>query len=423
MEQPDVQRIPVSQLNPAEYNPRVDLKPGDPVYEKLRHSVESFGYVEPIVWNRRTGNIVGGHQRFKVLRDLLYDEIDCVVVDMDEGRERALNIALNKIQGEWEPKKLMDVFESLDKYGIDRDLTGFDREETLKLFQRLQRTEGKIAEDDFDADAEAEAIETPISKPGDIWLMGPHRLICGDSTDIGVVARLMDGAKAKMVFTDPPWNVDYGGAKNPKFKRRAIKNDNMSKEAFYEFLMKSFKSMASVSVPGALTYVVMSAQEWGRLMLALEENSYHWSSTIIWAKDTLVLSQKDYHTQYEPIWFGWLEGAPRLCPLKDRGQSDLWEIDRPKKSPDHPTTKPVALPARAIGNSSEKGDIVLDLFGGSGTTLLAAEQTGRVCYMSEEEACYVDTIVKRYTRYKESDEGVFLLRDGKKHMYHETMEL
>jgi len=306
MQQPDVQRISVEKLNPAEYNPRVDLKPGDPVYEKLLHSVESFGYVEPIVWNRRTGNIVGGHQRFKVLRDLNYDEIDCVVVDLPEGRERALNIALNKIQGEWEPKKLMEVFESLDKYGVDRDLTGFDREETLKLFQRLQRTEGKVQEDDFDADAEAEAIETPISRPGDIWLLGKHRLISGDSTDIGAVARLMDGAKAKMVFTDPPWNVNYGENANPKWQRRKIKNDNMSAEDFYTFLLAAFKAMASVSAPGSIAYVVMSAQEWGSLMGAMRESGYHWSSTIIWAKDTFVLSQKDYHTQYEPIWYGWL---------------------------------------------------------------------------------------------------------------------
>jgi DNA modification methylase len=419
----DIRKISVSQLNPAKYNPRKDLKPGDPEYEKLLRSVEEFGYVEPVIWNQRTGNIVGGHQRFKVLTQLGYTDIDCVVVDLDEQREKALNIALNKISGEWDIPKLADVLQDLEKNGFLVDITGFEKPELDKLFQQLQRREGKIVEDDFDAEKAAAEIITPITQSGDIWQIGSHRLMCGDSTDIGAVARLMDGAKARMVFTDPPWNVDYGADnRHPSWKSRQIMNDKMSAENFHTFLLSAFRAMASVSEAGCMTYVVMSAQEWGSMMTAMQEAGYHWSSTIIWAKDSLVLSRKDYHTQYEPIWYGWLDGEKRLCPLQDRQQSDLWQFDRPKRSDEHPTMKPIALAARAIGNSSHAGDIVLDLFGGSGTTLLAAEQCGRAACLMELDPKYCDVIVKRAIAFRQSDTGVFLVRNGERRMYHEAAE-
>lgn len=420
MEQMNIQKIPIDRLNPAKYNPRKDLKPGDPEYEKLLRSVEEFGYVEPIIWNERTGNIVGGHQRFKVLLQLGYAEIDCVVVNLDEQREKALNIALNKISGEFDFPKLSELLQELEKSGFPVDLTGFEVPELDKLYQKYNRELGVITEDEFDSDAEAAKIIEPITQSGDIWLLGRHRLMCGDSTDIGVVAKLLDGAKAKMVFTDPPWNVDYGGdAKHPSWKARQILNDKMSAEDFYAFLLSTFKAMASVCEPGAMTYVVMSAQEWGSVMTAMKEAGFHWSSTIIWAKDSLVLSRKDYHTQYEPIWYGWLGGEKRLCPLQDRQQSDLWQIPRPKKSEEHPTMKPVALAGKAVGNSSRLGDTVLDLFGGSGTTLIACEQSDRANCSMELDPKYCDVIVKRFVEFRKSDEGVFLLRGGERLAYHE----
>lgn len=418
MDSMQIQKIPIEKLSPAKYNPRKDLQPGDAEYEKLLRSVEEFGYVEPIIWNKRTGNIVGGHQRFKVLKQLGFAEIDCVVVDMDEAREKALNIALNKISGDWDTAKLADVFRDIEQYGISLDITGFEPPEIDKLYQKLSREDGKIVEDDFDAEAEAAQITEPLTRRGDIWLLGKHRLMCGDSTDIADVAKLMDAAKAKMVFTDPPWNVDYGGNAHPSWKQRQILNDKMSTEDFYKFLLATFKAMAGVSEPGAMTYVVMSAQEWGSVMTAMKEAGYHWSSTIIWAKDSLVLSRKDYHTQYEPIWYGWLGGEKRLCPLQDRQQSDLWQIPRPKKSEEHPTMKPVALAGKAVGNSSRPGDTVLDLFGGSGTTLIACEQSDRVNCSLELDPKYCDVIVKRYIEFRKSDEGVFLLRGGEKSAYH-----
>lgn len=418
----NIQTIPASELKAAAYNPRKDLKPGDAEYEKLRRSIEEFGYVEPVIWNKRTGNIVGGHQRFKVLTALGYTEIDCVVLDIDEQREKALNVALNKISGEFDIPLLTDLLRNLNEDGFDATLTGFDAAEMDELFSG--KPAGKVKEDNFDADKAAAEIETPTSQRGDIWQLGRHRLMCGDSTSAADVQKLMDGARARCIFTDPPWNVDYGAdAKHPSWKARQILNDKMSTEQFGAFLSAAFAAMQDVSEPGCMTYVVMSAQEWGNIMNAMRSAGFHWSSTIIWAKDSLVLSRKDYHTQYEPLWYGWLEGgskAKRLCPLKDRKQSDLWEIPRPKVSALHPTTKPVALVAKALLNSSRTNDVVLDLFGGSGTTLIAAEQADRACCMMELDEKYSDVIVRRYIEQAGSDEAVFLLRDGRKVPYVEV---
>ena len=414
----DIQKIPLSKIKAAKYNPRKNLKPGDAEYEKLRRSIEEFGYVEPVIWNKRTGNIVGGHQRYKILKSLGYTEIDCVVVDIDEQREKALNVALNKISGEFDIPLLTDLLKDLSEDGFDVSLTGFDAAELDELFK--DKTIGNVKEDNFDADKAVAEIDIPVTRRGDIWLLGRHRLMCGDSTSMGDVSMLMDGKKARFIFTDPPWNVDYGAdTKHPSWKPRQILNDKMSTEQFGAFLMQAFTAMKQVCESGCMTYVVMSGQEWGNLMNVMREAGFHWSSTIIWKKDTLVLSRKDYHTQHEPIWYGWLEGA-RLCPLADRKQSDVWEIPRPKVSPEHPTMKPIALVARAILNSSHKGDLVLDSFGGSGSTLIAAEQTERVCHMLELDPKYCDVIVKRYIENTGSDAGVFLLRSDEKTPFSEV---
>lgn len=227
----------------------------------------------------------------------------------------------------------------------------------------------------------------------------------------------MGGKKARCVFTDPPWNVDYGSdTRHPSWKSRQIMNDKMSTENFGAFLFGAFECMAAVSEPGCMTYVVMGAQEWSNIMNAMRKTGYHWSSTIIWAKDSLVLSRKDYHTQYEPIWYGWLEGK-RLYPLEDRTQSDLWQIPRPKVSPEHPTMKPIELVAKALQNSSRSGDIVLDLFSGSGTTMIAAEQTERESRLMELDPKYCDVIVQRFIKLTDCTDNIFLLRNGEKTPY------
>ena len=265
--------------------------------------------------------------------------------------------------------------------------------------------------------------KVPFSKNQDIWLLGKHRLMCGDSTSINDVERLMDGGLADMVFTDPPWNVNYGAMSedNPMgYKPRTILNDFMGTEDFKNFMFSVFNCMNKVSKEGCMTYVVMSAQEWGNMMLTLAENNYHWSSTIIWNKDRLVFSRKDYHTKYEPIWYGWKEGQSRLCPLEDRKQSDVWDFNRPSKSDIHPTMKPIELVAKAITNSSKNNNLVLDLFGGSGSTLIASDTTNRINRSMELDEKYVDVIVKRYINHKENNgEDVYLIRNGETIPYSE----
>ena len=413
----NIQKISIDRIKLAGYNPRKNLKPDDPEYEKLKNSIEEFGYVEPLVWNKRTGHIIGGHQRFKVLLQLGYTEVECVVLDLDDTKEKALNIALNKISGEWDLPLLSDLLRSIDETGFDISLTGFDAAELDELFK--DGIVENIKEDDY----EPVLPETPITQLGDIWQIGKHRLMCGDSTKKEDVVKLMDKHVVRMVFTDPPWNVDFGSdAKHPSWKARTILNDKMSTEKFGVFLMDAFTAMKEVSEPGCMVYVVMSSQEWGNIMNTMKESGYHWSSTIIWAKDSLVLSRKDYHTQFEPIWYGWLDGT-RLCPLKDRKQSDVWNIPRPKVSVEHPTMKPIALVAKAIINSSHSKDNVLDLFGGSGSTMIASEQTGRSCFMMELDPKYCDVIVERYANFTKNESDIFLYRGNEKILYQKAKSL
>lgn len=410
-----IEKIGIERLKPAKYNPRKELKPGDPEFEKLKNSINEFGYVEPVIWNQRTGNVVGGHQRLSVLKNLGETEIDCIVVDMDLQKEKALNIALNKISGQWDVPLLTDLLKDLDDSGFNVLLTGFDANELDDLFKDDIQDAVK-EDDDFDIDKELDNIKETRTKLGDIWHIGKHKLMCGDSTKKEDIVALVGDKKATCVFTDPPWNVDYGGASHPSWKQRSIMNDSMTTEQFGEFLTKAFVALKEVLVEGAMVYVVMSGQEWGNIMQVMDKCGYHWSSTIIWAKDTLVLSRKDYHTQYEPIWYGWLNGT-RVCPLEDRKQSDLWQIPRPKKSEEHPTMKPIELVARALMNSSHKHDVVIDLFGGSGTTIMASEQTGRECYMMELDPKYCDVIVNRYINLFGGEDDIFVVRNGKKIKY------
>lgn len=410
-------KLKIQDLIPATYNPRKDLKPGDPEFEKIKRSIEEFGYVEPVIVNSDM-TIIGGHQRAKVLAELGYEEIECIIVEVDKTKEKALNIALNKITGEWDTESLAALLKDLDTESYNIELTGFDWDEAEKLMKTLEK-EDNSKDDEY----EIEVPEEPISKPGDVWKLGRHRLMCGDSTLKKDIDILTEGKTVEMIFTDPPWNVNYGATEHPSWKSRQIKNDCMSTEDFKEFMEKSFARMEEALVVGGMVYVVMSAQEWGSLMPALADNGFHWSSTIIWNKDRLVLSRKDYHTRYEPIWYGWKDGAPRIHPLTDRQQCDVWDIPRPSKSEEHPTMKPVELVQRAIENSSKRGNFVLDQFGGSGTTLIACENAGRTCFMMELDPKYVDVIVKRYVDKVGSSEEVMLLRDGKVYSYDEMKDV
>ena len=404
-----IQTLPVGKLVPADYNPRKDLKPGDPEYEKLKRSLTEFGYVEPVIWNQTTGHIVGGHQRLKVLIDTGVTDVECVVVEMGEEKEKALNVALNKISGEWDKDKLSLLIADLQGADFDVSLTGFDAPEIDALFKDAQRK--GVQDDDFDVNA---ALKEPkITKPGDLWLLGKHRLVCGDSTKRDVFDLLMDGSQANLVVTDPPYNVNYEGSAGK------IKNDNMTDSAFYDFLFASFQNMEASMANDASIYVFHADTEGLNFRRVFSDAGFYLSGTCIWKKQSLVLGRSPYQWRHEPILFGWKKKG-RHEWYADRKQTTIWEFDKPKHNADHPTMKPVELLAYPILNSSMANCVVLDPFGGSGSTLIACEQTDRVCHMIELDEKYCDVIVKRYIEQVGSSDQVILVREGVKTLYDEV---
>ena len=401
-----IEKLKTKNLIPADYNPRKDLKAGDPEYDKLKQSIEEFGYVEPIIWNKTTGRVVGGHQRLKVLLDMGVTEVDCVVIEMDEDKEKALNVALNKISGDWDKDKLMLLITDLQGVDFDVSLTGFDAAELDELFKDSLK-EG-IEDDEFDVDAE---LEKPLmTKRGDLWKLGSHRLVCGDSTKEESFSLLMDGKLANLAVTDPPYNVNYEGAAGK------IKNDNMENSAFYEFLLEAFKNTEAVMTQDSSIYVFHADTEGLNFRKAFSDAGFYLSGTCIWKKQSLVLGRSPYQWQHEPVLFGWKKKGKHKW-YADRKQTTIWEFEKPRRNADHPTMKPVALVAHPIINSSLSNCIVLDPFGGSGSTLIACEQTDRICYTIELEEKFCDVIVERYISNVGNADGVFLIRDGKEQSY------
>ena len=397
----NIEKKNVKDLLPADYNPRKDLQPGDPEYEKLKRSIEQFGYVEPVIWNKQTGRVVGGHQRLKVLIDSGITEVDVVVVDMNTEKEKALNIALNKISGEWDTDKLALVIADLQGADFDVSLTGFEPEELDDLFR--DDVKDGVKEDDFDVEAE---LQKPVfSKAGDLWMLGEHRLLCGDSTKPETYELLMNGKKAQLVVTDPPYNVDYKGTAGK------IKNDKMAEDQFEQFLLAAYSQMYESMTDDASIYVFHSDSHGLAFRKAFEEAGFYLSGCCIWKKQSLVLGRSPYQWQHEPVLFGWKKKGKHQW-YTGRKESTIWEFDKPKKNADHPTMKPVALVAYPIMNSTMTGCLVLDPFGGSGSTLIACEQTGRTCYTVELDEKFCDVIVKRYIDQVGSAEGVTVQRDG-----------
>ncbi|WP_253281887.1 DNA methyltransferase [Arcanobacterium phocae] len=367
--------MPISELKPADYNPRKDLKPGDAEYEKLKRSLTEFGYVEPVIWNQTTGHVVGGHQRLKVLEDLGHTDVDVIVVELDETREKALNIALNKISGEWDNDKLALLIADLDASDFDAELTGFDDAEIAQLIGSLD--EGEVEDDDFDLTAALEAAA--FVKRGDVWTVGRHRLVCGDATSTDDVETLMGGKRANLVLTDPPYNVAFESGSG-----LSIKNDKMAADKFYDFLLSAFTNMASVCEKGASAYVFHADTEGLNFRRAFVEAGLYLSGCCIWVKDSLVLGRSPYQWQHEPVLYGW-EKTGKHRWYADRKQTRIWNFAKPRKNSDHPTSKPLDLLAYPIGNSTQANAIVLDTFAGSGSTLMACEATDRICYFKDVE--------------------------------------
>lgn len=400
MEQKDIEKIAdakteivnLSDIHPSEYNPRKDLKPGDPDYEALKRSIEDNGYVGLILINK-DGTIIGGHQRYKVLRDLGYAKARVLVTDVDKQTEKALNIALNKISGDWDEEKLKEALKDLDLGDFDLSKTGFTDKELANLDIHLDIVDA--AEDGFDADSAYDNIETPVTQRGDVWLLGNHRLMCGDATDEEDVAKLMDGQKADLYLTDPPYNVDYTGKTADALK---IENDQMEDTAFRGFLCDAFSAAKLVMKGGAAFYIWHADSEGYNFRGACHDIGWTVRECLIWVKNSMVLGRQDYQWQHEPCLYGWNEGGSHAW-YSDRKQTTILEFDRPTASKIHPTMKPIRLFNYLIQNSSKRGDIVLDTFGGSGTTIMACEQDDRAGYVMELDPKYCDVIVKRWEEF------------------------
>jgi DNA modification methylase len=382
---------PTSRLLPYARNPRKN----DHVVDQMAAAITEFGFRIPII-AKSTGEVVDGHLRLKAALRLGLETVPVILADdLTPAQIKAFRILANRSAtwADWDEDLLRLELEELKLDDFDLALTGFDADELLEIMAGEETT----SEGNTDEDAAPEVPETPVSKPGDVWIMGQHRLLCGDSTNAASYTLLMAGEKAHMVVTDPPYGVNYANSAKDKMRgtNRPILNDNLG-EDFEPFLKAALTPMIA-HCQGAI-YIAMSSSELDTLQSAFRAAGGKWSTFIIWAKNTFTLGRSDYQRQYEPILYGWPEGATRHW-CGDRDQGDVWHFNKPRVNDLHPTMKPVELVERAIRNSSRPGDVVLDPFGGSGTTLIAAEKSGRQARLIELDPKYVDTIVRRWQEY------------------------
>lgn len=370
---------------------------------KLRSSLREFGFINPIIIDKDY-NIIAGHGRLMAAKDEGIREVPCVFVDyLTEAQKKAYILADNRmaLDAGWDKELLKVEIEALQAEDFDLGLTGFDEKELASFFD----ADNDVHEDDFDVDAELE--KPPVTKTGDVWLLGRHRLVCGDSTKEKTYTTLMKGEQANLVVTDPPYNVNYQGTAGK------IKNDNLQNDQFYTFLLSAFTCMEKAMAKDASIYVFHADTEGLNFRKAFDAARFYLSGTCIWKKQSLVLGRSPYQWQHEPCLYGWKKNGKHQW-YSDRKQTTIWEFDKPQKNGDHPTMKPVPLLiAYPIKNSSMTNCIVLDPFGGSGSTLIACEQTGRICRTIELDEKYCDVIVKRYIEQVGTTENVSVIRDGK----------
>lgn len=369
---------------------------------KLRSSLREFGFINPVIIDRDF-NVIAGHGRIEAAKAEGIPEVPCVFADyLTPAQKKAYILADNRMAMDagWDEELLKVEIEALQAESFDVGLTGFDESEIADLFAS---DDSGVKDDDFDVDGELE--KPPVTKSGDLWLLGNHRLVCGDSTREETYALLMDGKKANLVVTDPPYNVNYEGSAGK------IKNDNMENSKFYQFLLDAFTNMEKVMENDASIYVFHADTEGLNFRKAFADAGFYLSGTCIWKKQSLVLGRSPYQWQHEPVLFGWKKKG-RHQWYTGRKESTIWEFDKPKKNGDHPTMKPVPLIAYPIKNSSMSNCIVLDPFGGSGSTLVACEQTDRVCHTIELDEKFCDVIVKRYIEQAGTTENVYVVRDG-----------
>ena len=397
------EKVNIDRLVPYTRNARTHSK--EQILQ-LRASLREFGFVNPVIVDKDL-NVIAGHGRIMAAKEEGITEVPCVFAEhLTEAQKRAYIIADNRLalNAGWDAEMLSVEIADLQGSDFDINLLGFDDVELNKLLGSVE----DVKDDDFDVERELQ--KPAITKPGDLWLLGKHRLVCGDSTRPDTFTLLMDGKLANLVVTDPPYNVNYEGTAGK------IKNDNMAGDKFYQFLLDAFTLTEKAMAKDASIYVFHADTEGLNFRRAFSDAGFYLSGTCIWKKQSLVLGRSPYQWQHEPILFGWKK-AGKHAWYSDRKQSTIWEFDKPRKNADHPTMKPVPLIAYPILNSSLTGCIVLDPFGGSGSTLIACEQTDRVCHTVELDEKFCDVIVKRYIEQAGGTENVFLIRDGVKTAY------
>ena len=398
--------VPIDKLVPYANNARTH-SPAQ--INKLRSSLREFGFINPVIIDRDFG-IIAGHGRVLAAREEGISEVPCVYADhLTEAQKKAYIIADNRLAMDagWDEEMLRIEIESLQADAFDLALTGFDEKELSKLFD-----DGNEAKDD-DFDVDAELKKPTFSKTGDVWTLGRHRLVCGDSTKPETYEVLMEGCKANLVLTDPPYNVNYEGSAGK------IKNDNMASEKFFDFLFDAFSNMEKVMADDASIYVFHADTEGLNFRKAFDAAGFYLSGCCIWKKPSLVLGRSPYQWQHEPCLFGWKKNGKHQW-YSDRKQTTIWEFEKSKKNGDHPTMKPIPLLCYPITNSTMSNTLVLDPFGGSGSTLIACEQTDRSCATIELDEKFCDVIVNRYIELVGTTEKVSVLRDGKTYSYEEV---
>lgn len=376
---------------------------------QIAASIKEFGFLSPILI-AEDNTILAGHGRLAAARKLGLTKVPCVKEShLTETQRRAYIIADNKLSlnAGWDEDILAIELSELQGADFDLDILGFDESELASIFE----DDKEVEDDDFDV--EEELNKPCFSKAGDIWTLGRHRLICGDSTKEETYKRLMDGNRANLVVTDPPYNVNYEGSAGK------IKNDNMDSDKFYNFLLDAFSNMEKVMADDASIYVFHADTEGLNFRKAFNDAGFYLSGCCIWKKPSLVLGRSPYQWQHEPCLYGWKKKGKHQW-YSGRKETTIWEFEKPKKNADHPTMKPIALLAYPITNSSMSNTIILDPFGGSGSTLIACEQTDRSCYTIELDEKFCDVIVKRYIEQVGTDKDVSVLRDGKEYQYSEV---
>lgn len=381
---------------------------------KLRASIREFGFINPVIIDRDY-NVIAGHGRIMASKEEGIDKVPCVFVDyLTDAQKKAYILADNRmaLDADWDEELLKVEIESLQGADFDLNLTGFDEAELMDIFGDDNQSRAK--DDDFDLTAALE--KASFVEKGDVWTVGSHRLMCGDATSSEDVSTLMGNTKANLILTDPPYGVSFKSSSG-----LTIQNDSMKNEEFYNFLLASFKCMAEHLENGGSAYVFHADTEGLNFRKAFIDAGFHLAGCCIWVKDSLVLGRSDYQWQHEPVLYGFMQNGKHKW-YSDRKQTTIWNFDKPKRNANHPTSKPLDLLSYPIGNSTQENGVVIDTFGGSGSTMMACEQMNRICYMMELDEKYASVILRRYVENTNNAEGVFVERNGRKIPYTELVK-